>query len=38
MQMYTFVWFSEKTAVILSHFYVIGLKVVLRDFCRVVSN
>ena len=39
MQMYTFVWFSvailetpsKKTAVILSHLYVIGLKIVLRD-------
>ena len=37
--MYTFVWFSvailetpsKKTAVILSHLYVIGLKIVLRD-------
>ena len=39
MQMYTFVCFSvailetpsKKTAVILSHLYVIGLKIVLRD-------
>ena len=38
--MYTFVWFSgaiwetpsKKTAVILSHLYVIGEKIVLRDF------
>ena len=37
MQMYTFVWFSvailetvEKTTVILSHLYVIGLKIALR--------
>ena len=37
--MYTFVWFSgaiwetpsKKTAVILSHLYVIGVKIVLRD-------
>ena len=41
MQMYTFVWYSvailetpsKKTAVILSHLYVIGLKIVLRDEC-----
>ena len=38
--MYTFVWFSgaiwetpsKKTAVILSHLYVIGVKIVLREF------
>ena len=40
--MYTFVWFSvaiwetpsKKTAVILSHLYVIGVKIVLRDDMR----
>ena len=48
--MYTFVWFSgaiwetpsKKTAVILSHRYVIGVKIVLRDistkFCDIISN
>ena len=41
--MFTFVCFSvailetslKKTAVILSHLYVIGLKIVLRDIARV---
>ena len=45
MQMYTFVWFSvailetpsKKTAVILSHLYVIGLKIVLREYDIDVS-
>ena len=44
MYMYTFVWFSgaiwetpsKKTAVILSHLYVICVKIVLRD-TRTVS-
>ena len=43
--MYTFVWISgaiwetpsKKTAVILSHLYVIGVKIVLRENKRAVS-
>ena len=46
MQMYTFVWSSvailetpsKKTAVILSHLYVIGLKIVLRVHVVVDSH
>ena len=44
--MYTFVWFSgaiwetpsKKTAVILSHLYVIGVKIVLRDYLTLLDS
>ena len=44
--MYTFVWFSgaiwetpsKKTAVILSHLYVIGVKIVLRVFSSIINE